>query len=111
MLRRLSILGSLLLAACVPQGMGQQQSANCYFKPPTKAEAMAWRSAQRVNTPKSYRKFINAYPRSCYVPDASYKLSTNVPKKPTTVRNVPPSGGVSSGGGGRGGGTGGGRSY
>ena len=111
MLRRLTILGSLLLAACVPQGMGQQQSSNCYFKPPTKAEAMAWRSAQRVNTAKSYRKFINAYPRSCYVPEASYKLSTTVPKKPTTVRNVPPAGGVSAGGGGRGGGTGGGRSY
>jgi hypothetical protein len=113
MLRRLSILGSLLLAACVPQGpgIGPQQSANCYFKPPTKAEAMAWRSAQRVNTAKSYRKFINAYPRSCYVPEASYKLSTTVPKKPTTVRNIPPAGGVSAGGGGHSGGTGGGRSY
>ena len=93
MLRRLSILGSLLLAACVPQGIGPQQSANCYFKPPTRAEAMAWRSAQRVNTARSYRKFINAYPGSCYVPQASYKLSTTVPRKPTVVRNVPPAGG------------------
>src|SRR5262245_9004953 len=93
MLRRLSILGSLLLTACVPQGIGPQQSAGCYNNPPTEAEAMAWRSAQRVNTAKSYRKFINSYPRSCYVPDASYKLSSTVPKQPTVVRNVPPAAG------------------
>ena len=91
MLRRLSVLGSLLLAACVPQGMGVAPSypLGCYTKVPTKAEAMAWRSAQRVNTAKSYRGFINSYPRSCYVPAATDKLGAVVTKKPTVVRNVP----------------------
>jgi hypothetical protein len=94
MLRRLSVLGSLLLAACVPfQGLDLTPSAaaSCYNKVPTKAEAMAWRSAQRVNTDKSYRGFINNYPRSCYVPMATKKLSAAVTKKPTIVRNVPSS--------------------
>jgi hypothetical protein len=91
MLRRLSILGSLFLAACVPQGVGIApiNTANCYNKVPTKAEAMAWRSAQRVNTSKAYRGFINSYPRSCYIPAASAKLGAVVSKKPTVVRNVP----------------------
>ena len=55
MLRRLSVFGSLLLAACVPQGKGVATSnpASCYTKVPTEAEAMAWRSAQRVNTAES----------------------------------------------------------
>lgn len=92
MLRRLSVLGSLLLAACVPfQGLDLAPSptASCYNKVPTKAEAMAWRSALRVNTDRSYRRFINSYPRSCYVPMATKKLSAAVTKKPTIVRNVP----------------------
>jgi hypothetical protein len=92
MLRRLSVLGSLLLVACVPfqdfdPTLGP--AASCYNKVPTKSEAMAWRSAQRVNTDKSYRAFINNYPRSCYVPMATKKLSAAVSKRPTIVRNVP----------------------
>ena len=91
MLRRLSILGSLLLAACVPQGVGLRpiSTTNCYNKAPTKAEATAWRSAQRINTAKAYRGFINNYPQSCYVPAASAKVEAVVSKKPTVVRNVP----------------------
>lgn len=92
MLRRLSILGSLLLAACVPSlvpSVAPNDPASCYNKAPTKAEAMAWRSALRVNTDKSYRGFINTYPRSCYVPMATKKLTTAVTRKPTVVRNVP----------------------
>jgi hypothetical protein len=91
MLRRLSVLGALLLAACVPQGpgAGSGSTAACSTKVPTKAEAMAWRSAQRVNTAKSYRGFINSYPRSCYVPAATDKLAAVVTKKPVVVRNVP----------------------
>lgn len=91
MLRRFSILGSLLLAACVPQGagVGSSTTASCYTKAPTKAEAMAWRSAQRVNTAKSYRGFINHYPRSCHIPAAADKLGAAVGKKPTLVRDVP----------------------
>src|SRR4051812_35747513 len=107
MLRRLSLFGYLLLTACMPQGYGPAPNTadNCYFKPPTKTEAMAWRSAQRVNTSKSYRKFINSYPRSCYVPAATDKLGTVVTRKqPALVRNVPPADRM-------GGGTGGGRSY
>jgi hypothetical protein len=91
MLRRLSILGSLLLAACVPGlGPGVAPTISCYTKVPTKAEAGAWRSAQKANTPKAYRAFINSYPRSCYVPAATAKLSSVVTKKKTVVRNVPP---------------------
>jgi hypothetical protein len=92
MLRRLSILGSLLLAACVPSLgpiMAPSNAASCYNKVPTKAEAMAWRSALRVNTDKSYRGFINNYPRSCYVPMATKNLATAVTRKPVVVRNVP----------------------
>jgi hypothetical protein len=92
MLRRLSILGSLLLAACVPfQGpsLAPSSAASCYNKVPTNAEAMAWRSALRVNTDKSYRGFINNYPRSCYVPMATKKLATAVTRKPVVVRSVP----------------------
>ena len=92
MLRRLSVLGSLLLAACVPTpGPGNSGLAvSCYDKVPTKAEAAAWRSAQNANSAKAYRAFINSYPRSCYVPAATAKLSTVVTKKPMTVRTVPP---------------------
>lgn len=88
MLRRLSILASLLVAACVPAG-GPNSTANCHNNPPTKAEAMAWRSAQRSNSAKSYRAFINSYPKSCYVPAAASKISGTVQKKPAVVRNVP----------------------
>jgi hypothetical protein len=93
MLRRLSVLGALLLAACVPQGpgAGSSSTAACSTKVPTKAEAMAWRSAKRVNTAKSYRGFINSYPRSCYVPAATNRLGAVVTKKPVVVRNVPKS--------------------
>lgn len=90
MLRRLSVLGSILLAACVPAtGPGAKDTAACYDKVPSKAEAMEWRSAQRVNTAKSYRKFISLYPRSCYVPMATAKLSKFVDKKAPPVRNLP----------------------
>ena len=50
---------------------------------------MAWRSAQRVNTSKAYRGFINSYPRSCYVPAASAKLGRRRHEEATVVRNVP----------------------
>jgi hypothetical protein len=90
MLRRLSILGSLLLAACVPQGgLTPIKAASCALNPPTGPEAMAWRSAKRVNTAKSYRGFINNYPHSCYVPAASAKLGTGVGKNKLVVRDVP----------------------
>ena len=90
MLRRLSILGSLLLAACVPaQWPGSvAPPTSCYNKVPTPVEAMAWRSAQRVNSAKAYRAFINNYPRSCYVPAATDKLSAVVKKPPPVVRVI-----------------------
>ena len=93
MLRRLSVLGSLLLAACVPaQGPGGALygQASCYITPPTRAEAAAWRAAQSTNTARAYRAFINNYPRSCYVPAATDRLSRVVTKKPPPVRNPPP---------------------
>ncbi len=101
MLRRLSILGSLLLAACVPAGYNVPpgSAASCYTRPPTQAEAGAWRNARQVNTARAYRDFINAYPRSCYVPAATEKLSALAQRKPVVVRNVPKSPKPKPGGG------------
>lgn len=91
MLRRLSVLGTLLLAACTPQGPGLSLNtlANCYTNVPTDAEAAAWRAAQRANTARAYRSFITRYPKSCYAPVASARLGRLVEKKPPVVRNVP----------------------
>lgn len=90
MLRRLSILGSLLLAACVPSlGPAGWAPSGYYNRVATKAETAAWRAAQRANTARAYRAFINNYPRSRYVPMATKKLTIAVTKKPTVVRNVP----------------------
>lgn len=98
MLRRLSILGSLLLAACVPSlGPAGWTPSGYHNKVPTKAEAAAWRATQRANTASAYRAFINSYPRSRYVPAATAKLSAVVKKRPPVIRDV----GVRSGGGDR----------
>lgn len=96
MLRRLSILGSLLLAACVPQ-VPQVMPTAYYNKVATKAEANAWRAAQRLNTANAYRTFINSYPRSRYVPMAIERLSVIVKKSPSVVRVLSGSGGGSGG--------------
>ena len=99
MFRRLSILGTLLLAACVPSyGPGALTStASCFNKAPTKAETTAWRKALTANTAKAYRAFINAHPRSCYVPQATEKLSSVVKRPPSVARDI--AGGGSGGGG------------
>jgi hypothetical protein len=91
-LRRLSILGSMLLAACVPSLRIDSPivvAPNCYNFFPSKTEQAAWRAALRANTASAYRSFIRTYPRSCYVPAATARISTAVEKKPVTVRNVP----------------------
>jgi hypothetical protein len=91
-LRRLSILGSMLLAACVPSlriDSSVSGAPNCYDYSPSKTELAAWRAAIRGNTPSAYRSFIRKYPRSCYVPLATARISTAVERKPVTVRNVP----------------------
>ena len=105
MLRRLSVLGTLLLTACVPSlGPGSLTTTiDCFNKPPTKAESAAWRSAQRVNTAKAYRRFINSYPRSCYVPAATAKISAPTQKPPSFLRNIVGGGSAAAGRGGRGG--------
>lgn len=91
MFRRLSVLGTLLLAACTPQGPGVTLSAlaNCYSNAPSDAEASAWREARRADTAKAYRSFVKKYPGSCYVPIATARLSRVVEKKPAVVRNLP----------------------
>jgi hypothetical protein len=89
-LKRLSILGSMLLAACVPSQRlpGPQTPANCYNNSPSTTELAAWRRAVRQNTRSAYRAFINAYPRSCFVPMATAKIA-NVAEKPRPpIRNV-----------------------
>lgn len=59
MLRRLSILGSLLLAACVPvQGPGGLVPARNYTRIPGTAEIAAWQAARRADTAAAYRVFM-----------------------------------------------------
>ena len=104
MLRRLSVLGSLLLAACVPTQVPELQPAGYYNKVTTRAERADWRATRRADTAQAYRAFINKYPKSRYVPAAIERLKVVVKKKPPTVRRIKESG---SGGGAAGGG----RSY
>src|SRR3954452_9902295 len=98
--RRLSVLGTLLLAACTPQGpfLSSNSLANCYTNVPTKDEAAAWNTASRANTAKAYRSFVNKYPKSCYAPVATARLTGNVERVPANVRDL--QGGESRGGGG-----------
>jgi hypothetical protein len=91
-LKRLSVLGSVLLAGCLPwqRVSGPTTTApNCYDYSPSKTELTAWRSAIRQNTANGYRSFIKKYPRSCYVPMATAKISTGVQKTQPKMRNVP----------------------
>jgi hypothetical protein len=92
-LKRLSILGSMLLAACVPSQRlpGPQTPANCYNNSPSTIELAAWRYAVRQNTRSAYRAFINSYPRSCFVPMATAKIANVAEKKKPPIRNVPKS--------------------
>jgi hypothetical protein len=90
-LKRLSILGSMLLAACVPSQRlpGPQMPANCYNNSPSSSELAAWRAAIRQNTRSAYRAFIRSYPRSCFVPMATAKISAAPDKPKTQIRNLP----------------------
>src|SRR5262245_12565557 len=99
MLRRLSVLGTLLLAACTSQGpnLSIDSLANCYSNVPTREEAAAWSAARRADTAKAYRSFIHKYPKSCYAPVATAKLTDNVQRIPSTVRNLPEGGGSKGG--------------
>src|SRR5690349_11200727 len=105
MFRRLSVLGTLLLAACTPQGpnLSVNSLANCYFNVPTKAESDAWNAARRANTAKAYRSFIHKYPKSCYAPVATARLTGNLQRTPATIRDLPGGQGDVNAGRGRGG--------
>jgi hypothetical protein len=90
LLRRLSILGSMILTACVPSiGSKPVPPANCYNQTPTRPELAAWRAAVRQNTAEAYRSFIRQYPNSCYVPMATAKIGNVVKQTPPPIRNVP----------------------
>jgi hypothetical protein len=101
-LRRLSVLGSLLLAACIPTQVPELHPSGYYNRVATREETAAWRAAQRANTAHAYRAFINNYPRSRYVPAATAKLRSVVKKRPPTIR-IFEGAGSNQGGGGRGG--------
>ena len=104
-LKRLSILGTMILAACVPaSGPGRDMPSSYYNKVATKAETNAWRAAQRTNTPSAYRAFINSYPRSRYVPAATDRIKSMTKRNPFLPRTI----GAGREGGGREGGS---RSY
>jgi hypothetical protein len=91
LLRRLSILGSMILAACVPVAglKSPTYPANCYNQTPTRPELAAWRAAVKSNTAKAYRSFIRAYPQSCYVPMATAKIASVVDQQKPPIRNLP----------------------
>ncbi|RJG45625.1 hypothetical protein [Mesorhizobium sp. DCY119] len=94
MLKRFSVLGSVLLAACVPfQRMAAPTPVSrvdtCNPVPFNLAEKLAWHAALKQNTSAAYRSFIKNHPRSCYVPMAKAKMSRAVVAKPVTMRNIP----------------------
>lgn len=89
LLKRLSVLATMILAACVPStGPGQNAPASQFNKTATRAEADAWRAAQNADTPAAYRAFIRSYPRSRYVPAATERISATAKKSPLSLRNV-----------------------
>lgn len=105
LLKRLSVLGSVFLAACVPWQRTAGPTAvapNCYDYSPSKTELAAWRATIRENTASAYRSFIKKYPRSCYVPMATAKISSTVEKTSPKVKKLstvaPVVGGGASGG-------------
>ncbi|MBA9034731.1 hypothetical protein ACU8MP_35095 (plasmid) [Rhizobium leguminosarum] len=89
MLRKISILGTLILASCTSQGSNMTLASmmSGYRGAPTSAETVAWRNAQRSNTDQAYRNFISQYPNSSYVPVATSRITRSVNPKPVAVRN------------------------
>jgi hypothetical protein len=93
MLRRISVLFSVILAACIPTTRSNApapQANSCQNAAPTAIEASEWRRAQRVNTREAYRAFLMKYPRSCYAPFAALKMQRTVQQQPVVVRRMPP---------------------
>lgn len=92
-LKRLSILGSMVLAACVPslRAPGPQTPAECYNNSPSVLELIAWRAAVRQNTKGAYRSFIQAHPQSCFVGMATAKIAGAAERTKPPIRNVPKS--------------------
>lgn len=89
LLRRLSILASMLVAACVPAQLNQRSdkpSGGYHDAAPSRAELAAWRAAIRENSPRGYRGFIRKYPRSRYVALATSRIATAVPKQRVAER-------------------------
>lgn len=89
MLRRLSILGSLLLAACVPM-----KDLNAPDPRPARMQSAGneladWRHAQRENTRAAYRNFIRRHPKSRFVGIATLRMKTAVAGKPAVRRVMP----------------------
>ncbi|SCB60436.1 hypothetical protein GA0061105_1117 [Rhizobium aethiopicum] len=90
MLRKISILGTLILASCTSQGSNMTLASiiSGYRNAPTAAEEVAWRNARRSNTDRAYRNFISSYPNSSYVPVAASRITRSVKPKPVSVRNL-----------------------
>ena len=92
MLKRISVLFSVVLAACVPSMRSNApapQANSCQNAVPTAMEASEWRRAQRVNTRDAYRAFLLKYPRSCYAAFATLKMKRTVQQQPVVVRRMP----------------------
>ena len=89
-LKRLSILASMLVAACVPSQYRVVPTYGALTQ--SQAELVAWRAAVKANTKAAYRAFIRAYPNSRYVPLATSRISTAVTTKPVAVKIVPKAG-------------------
>ncbi|MBY4611243.1 hypothetical protein K6M90_26725 [Rhizobium sp. 9T] len=90
MLRKISILGTLILASCTSHGSNMTLASmiSGYRGAPTAAEEVAWRNARRSNTDQAYRNFISTYPNSSYVPVATSRITRSVKPRPVAVRNL-----------------------
>ncbi|WP_149141235.1 hypothetical protein [Gemmobacter caeruleus] len=81
-------VSALVIAACQPV-----LDPNCK---PTEAEKKAWAGAQRAKSADAYRKFLSAYPDSCYAAMATNALRK--PVAPVTARRLNDGGGFAPGG-------------
>jgi len=92
MLKRVSVLFSVFLTACVPSWpyltYAPPNASSCQNTPPSAAESAAWRRAQRMNTRQAYQAFLARYPRSCYGSSAVARMKTTVQRQPVTTRKL-----------------------
>lgn len=92
MLKRVSVLFSVFLTACVPSWtyppFAPTNARNCQSAPPSRVESADWRRAQKLNTRQSYQAFLAKHPRSCYGNLAVERMKKGVQRQPVAVRKL-----------------------